>query len=89
LAASDRTKYVEKGYFVLNTVLFADDQVIVASRDDGLQRASYTLSSIAIKYNLKISVNEMKEVIMKGRMNVGTKIVRNNNIIEKVNCFNY
>jgi retron-type reverse transcriptase len=47
--------------FALNTVLFADDQVIMASTDDGLRRAAYTLSSIAIKYNLKISVNRQRQ----------------------------
>jgi hypothetical protein len=47
----------------------------------------YTLSSIAIKYNLMISVNETKAMAMKGKMNVGTKLVINNNIIEQVNSF--
>jgi hypothetical protein len=57
---------------ILNTMLFADDQVIMASTEDELQRATYTHNNIAIKYNLKISVNETKAMAMamKGKMNV-------------------
>jgi hypothetical protein len=34
----------------LNMMLFADDQVIVESTYDELQKAAYTLNNIAIKY---------------------------------------
>jgi hypothetical protein len=37
----------------LNTILFADDQVIVASTEDELQSAAHTLNNLAIKCNLK------------------------------------
>jgi hypothetical protein len=74
---------------ILNTILFADDQVIVTSTEDELQRAAYTLNNIAVKYNLKISVNKTKAMGMKGKINARTKIVINNNIIEQVNSFNY
>jgi hypothetical protein len=60
----------------------------LASTEDELQRETYTLNNIAIKYNLKISVNKTKATDMKGKMNVGTKIVINNNIIEHVNSLN-
>jgi hypothetical protein len=33
----------------LNTILFVDDHVIVENTEDELQRAAYTLNSIAIK----------------------------------------
>jgi hypothetical protein len=64
-----------------------DDQVIMASTEEELQRAAYTPNNIAIKYNLKISGNKTKAMAMKGKMNVGTKIVINNTIIEQVNSF--
>jgi hypothetical protein len=70
-----------------NTILFMYDQVIMANTEDEMQRAAYTLNNIAIKYNLKISV--AKAMAMKGKMNVRTKIVINNNITEQVNSFNY
>jgi hypothetical protein len=74
---------------ILSTVLFAADQVIVASTEDEVQRAAYTLNNRANKYNLKISVNKTKTIGMKGKMNMRNKIVTNNNIIEQVNSFNY
>jgi hypothetical protein len=43
---------------VLNTVFFTDDQVIVAGAEYEVQRAMCVLNSIAIKYNLRISVNK-------------------------------
>jgi hypothetical protein len=65
--------------------LFADGQVIVASTEDELQRAAYVLNNIAVEYNLKISVNKKQVKAIRGKMNVRTKIVINNNIIEQVN----
>jgi hypothetical protein len=73
---------------ILNTSLFAADQVIVASTENELQRAAYTLNNIAIKYNLKISVNKTKAMVMKGKMNVRNEIVINNTV-EEVYSFNY
>jgi TRAP-type mannitol/chloroaromatic compound transport system permease large subunit len=61
----------------------------VASTEDELQRAAYTLNNIAIKYNLKFSVNNTKPMAMKGKMNTRTTTVINNNIIIQVNSFNY
>jgi hypothetical protein len=62
---------------ILNTVLFVDKQVIMYSTEDEMQRTLYALNNKAIKYNLKISLNETKAVAMKGKMNVRTKIVIN------------
>jgi hypothetical protein len=64
-----------------------DEQMILLNTEDEMQRATYTLNTIAIKYNLQISVE--KATAMKGKMNVRTKIVINNNIIEQVNSLNY
>jgi hypothetical protein len=40
---------------ILNTILFADDQVTVTSTEDGMQRAVHALNNVAIKYNLNFS----------------------------------
>jgi hypothetical protein len=74
---------------ILNTILFVDDQVIVARTEDDMQRAVYALNNVAIKYNLKISVNKTKTMVLKGKVNVRPQIVLNNHIIEQVNSFNY
>lgn len=48
-----------------------------------------TLDNIVIKYKLEILVKKTKAMAMKRKMNVRTKIVINNKIINKVNSFNY
>jgi hypothetical protein len=45
---------------IKHILLFADDQALVASAEDELQTGAYTLSNMAIIYNLKISVNKTK-----------------------------
>jgi hypothetical protein len=74
---------------ILNKILFVDEQVIVASTEDELQRVAYEPNNVANEYNLKISVNNTNAMAMKAKINVRTKIVINNNIIEHVNSFNY
>jgi hypothetical protein len=54
----------------LNTVLFPDDQMIVGSAENELQRAAYILNSIADKCNFKISVNKTKAIAMRRKINV-------------------
>jgi hypothetical protein len=59
----------------------------MVSTEDELQRAVYALNNIATTYNSKISVYKTKAMTMKGKMNVRTKVVINNHIIEHVNSF--
>jgi hypothetical protein len=51
----------------------------VENTDYKLQRAAYKLNNIAIKHNLKISVNKPNAMSMQGKVNVRTKRVINNN----------
>jgi hypothetical protein len=39
----------------LSTLLFGDDQVIIADREDNLQRAAHKLNQIITEYGLTIS----------------------------------
>jgi len=73
----------------LSTLLFADDQVIIAEREDNLQRAAHKLNQIITEYGLTISVQKTKSMAFRGRDEVRTKIVIDNKIIEQVNSFNY
>jgi len=73
----------------LSTLLFADDQVIIADTEDSLQKAAHKLNQILTEYGLTISVQKTKSMAFKGRDPVRTKIVINNKIMEKVNLFNY
>jgi len=73
----------------LSTLLFADDQVIIADTDDNLQKAVHKLNQIITKYGLTISVEKTKSIAFKRRDPARTKIVIDNKIIEQVNSFNY
>jgi hypothetical protein len=44
----------------LNTVLLADDQVIIAENEDNLQKATHKLIKIIKEYNLTISTKKIK-----------------------------
>ena len=71
------------------TLLFADDQVIIADREDNLQRAAHKLNQIITEYGLTTSVQKTKLMAFRGRDPVRTKIVIDNKIIEQANSFNY
>ena len=65
----------------LSTMLFADEQVIIADTEDNLQKAVYKLNQIITEYGLTISVQKTKSMAFKGRDPVRTKNVIDNKII--------
>ena len=73
----------------LSTLLFADNQVIIANREDNLQKAAHKLNQIITEYGLTISVQKIKLIALKGRDPVRTKIVTDNKIIQQIKMFNY
>ena len=52
----------------LPTLLFADDQVIIADAEDNLQKAAYKLNQIITEYGLTISVQKTKSMHLKGEI---------------------
>ena len=73
----------------MSTLLFADDQVIIADTEDNLQKAAHKLNHIITEYGLAISVQETKLIVFERQDPVRTKIVIDNKIIEQVKLFNY
>jgi hypothetical protein len=65
-----------------------DEQVIVGSTEDELQRAAYALNNAAIKRNFKISVNKTKAIALKGKLERENEMAINNHRTEQVNSFN-
>jgi retron-type reverse transcriptase len=59
----------------LNTVLFADDQVIVQKSKSDLQMSVYKLHQLCSECNVKISLTKTKTVAFYGKQSVRTKIV--------------
>jgi transcription initiation factor TFIIIB Brf1 subunit/transcription initiation factor TFIIB len=71
----------------LSTLLFADNQVIIADTEDNLQKAAHKLNRLITKYGLTTSVQKTKLIAFKGRYPVRTKTVIDNKIIEQVKSF--
>jgi hypothetical protein len=51
----------------LNTLLFADDQIIIQESEDELQRSKFYLNNICKSYNFKISINKTKTMAFQGK----------------------
>ena len=50
-----------KSNLYLNTLLLADDQVIIQNYEDKLQKSVYILNQKSKDYNLKISTDKTKK----------------------------
>jgi hypothetical protein len=69
--------------------LFADDQIPLAENEDDLQRVVTTLNKAMKTYNMKISCNKTKSMVMLGREQRRVKIVIDGENIEQVPNFKY
>jgi len=78
-----------KRNFYLNTLLFADDQVIIQDSEEKLQKSVYILNQMNKDYNLKISTDKIKIMAFKGKHLVRFKIEIDGSILEQVKQFNY
>jgi transposase len=73
----------------MKTLLFTDDQVLIAESEILLQKSVHKLENVLSKYGLTISTNKTKTMAYRGRDHIRSKIVINNKIIEQVNTFCY
>ena len=74
---------------LVNTILYADDQILMATSEDERQTMAYHLNLIARKYKMTISSTKTKSLAMCGNHIERVKIVINDNIIEQVTEFKY
>ena len=74
---------------ILNTIIYADDQISMATSEDELQTVAYHLNLIARKYKMTISSTKTKSMAMCGNYIQRVKIVINDNVIEQVTDFKY
>jgi len=74
---------------LVNTVLYADDQILMATSEDDLQTVAYHLNLMARKYKMTISSTKTKSMEMWRNQIQRVKIVINDNIIEQVTDFKY
>ena len=69
---------------LVNTILYADDQVLMATSEDDLQTMAHHLKLVARKYKMTISTTKTKSMAMWGNHIQRVKIVINDNITEQV-----
>ena len=74
---------------IVNTILYADDQILMATTEDELQTMAYHLNLIARKYKMTISSTKTKSMVMCGEYMQRVIIVIKDNIIEEVTDFKY
>ena len=74
---------------LVNTILYADDQILIATSEDELQTMAHPLNLIARKYKTTISSTKTKSMALWGNHIQRVKIVINGNIIEQVTHFKY
>ena len=67
---------------LVNTILYADDQILMATSEDDLQTMAYHLNLAARKYKMTISSTKTKAMAMWGNHIQRVKIVINDSIIE-------
>jgi sorting nexin-29 len=66
----------------IKTVLFADDEAVIAGTEAELQYSIYELNQIVEKYNFKISSTKTEVMAFKGKRPVRSKIIINGNILK-------
>ena len=64
----------------IKTILFADNQVLLAEFEDDLQRSVTFLIEILKEHNMKISPEKTKSIAMHRRYTRGEKIVDDNHL---------
>ena len=74
---------------LVNTIRYADDQILMATSEDDLQTMAHHLNLIARKYKMTISSTKTKSMAMWGNHIQRVIIAINNNIIEEVTDFKY
>jgi len=67
---------------LVNTIIYADDQILMATLEDDLQTMAYHLKLIARKYKMTTSSTKTKSMAMWGNQIQRAKFVINDNIIE-------
>jgi hypothetical protein len=73
----------------INTILFTDDQVLLAETEDHLQENVTKLNKILKLHNMRISTNKTKAMAMEGKYMRQAKIVIDDIVIEQTSSFKY
>lgn len=84
----DEGIYLDK-YTIFNSLLYADDLVLIAETENKLQKGTYQLQNICTEYDMKISTQKTKTMAFVGADTIRSKIVINDEVIEQIRHFKY
>jgi hypothetical protein len=71
------------------TMLFADDQVLLAKSEDDLQYSVHNLNNIASEVSMEINSEKTRVMAFRGTEPIRSKICINNKTLKQQNTFNY
>jgi hypothetical protein len=77
------------GPMILDTLLFAADQVIFAISEDELHMATLQFTDTQTTCKLKISYDKTKNMTFRGKYQIRSKKILNNKTTEQIQKFNY
>lgn len=73
----------------LNTILFANDQAIIVTSEEDLQRSLHYLNNITPEYNCQISKMKTQIMAFSETHMIRTKIFIDNHCLQQVKNFKY
>jgi hypothetical protein len=73
----------------IDTMLFADDQVLLAKSEDDLQYSAHNLNKIASKFSRGINTEKTRVMDFRGMEPIRSKICINDKTLKQRNTFNY
>jgi TusA-related sulfurtransferase len=73
----------------IDTMLFADDQLLLAKSEDDLQYSVHNLNKIASEFSMEINAEKSRVMAFRGMEPIRSKICINNKTLKQQNMFNY
>ena len=73
----------------LNSLLYADDTVIIFNSEDKLQYALFKLNKIGLDFGMKISPHKSKVMAFRGKWPIRCKIVLDDQALDQARDFSY
>jgi hypothetical protein len=72
-----------------SSILFADDQLLLAETEDHLQANVTKLNKILTLYNMRLSTNKSKAMATEGKYMRRAKVVTDDIVTEQTSSFKY
>jgi len=74
---------------IINTIRYADDKIVVANSQKGLQQLMDNLSKVSREFDMKINVKKTKMMSISQKRNTKLKIIVDGQQVEQVSQFRY